>query len=110
MLAVRDAVQAAPHGQARALLKRLFEDLGVMLNRRQAYALSDVEHWIDQNASALEMFRGRMDAMVAAALAESDIQYIYELAHMRGLSAVAAPVVVRENEPPAAWRICVQTA
>jgi len=99
-------IRAAPASSARTTLERFIADLTRLSARRFAFAASDAAGWLTGMEGSLGAYRKRMRSMRASALDRGRIGEVAEIfAAARLVDFRAEPLLLVDNQPPAAWLI-----
>ena len=94
---------------AAGLANQLYVDLTQMYTHRSAYAPDDIYAWIDRMAVELDAFRGRMEAMSAAAIDKRGFQGLVTKAPARGLKPrVNRSLAMGPSGRPGAWSLLLE--
>ena len=106
LAAASQTIAPAQPSAAKATLARFLDDLARLSARRLAYEAKDALGWIAGMEASLGAYLRRMQSMRAAALDQSSIDLIGAIFAQSGLVDFrAAPFVLDESRPPAAWVI-----
>ena len=91
---------------AGGMILRVYRDLAHMYGRMQAYAPDDVFAWLDRVRGELSAYRGRMAAMLDAALDEDGVSQLQAMIGSAGLAAERCETLAMgEKKEPAAWEL-----
>jgi SAM-dependent methyltransferase len=106
-----DELIARPNAtQAMAFLRRVRQDVAFMLNRRRAYAESDIEQWFDNIAKEFSASRERFAAMLRAARRETDMRCIAAQMTASGVLVDPPQRVQMPSGASIGWRLCARRA
>jgi SAM-dependent methyltransferase len=101
------------HGRdtADGLVQRLYGDISQMYRHMSTYAEAEVMAWIEGMETELGAYSGRMQAMLAAAVGDTEYQQWCQLLEMRGFTIDAGEKIkLGVDSETAAWLLIANAA
>ena len=102
--ALQRLIAVAQDNRLNGLAGHLYQGAAQLFERRSAYALADVEGWLDGMQGELDAYAGRMHSMVASALDARQVEAVLEIFKQAGFEpAPPEEVKLSGSDLPSAW-------
>lgn len=97
-------IALAQDNRLNGLAGHLYQGAAQLFERRAAYALIDVETWLDGMQGELDAYTGRMQSMVESALDADKVRTVLEVFQAAGFEpGLPKEVKLAGSERPSAW-------